>query len=452
MSNRGFGRFAPVLLLVLVAGAPAQSAPPIEYETFTLSNGLRFIVHEDHSAPVAAVDVWYDVGSAHEKPGRSGFAHLFEHLLFEETENLDKGDFDDYLTRAGGWNNGSTTEDRTNYFEMVPSNRVNLALWLEAERMANLRVTETNFEREREVVKEERRLRIDNQPYGEAFLTLDTLAADWPPYEHTVIGSMADLDAATVQDVIEFRDTHYVPNNAAVVVAGDVTVTQVRELAEELFGAIPRGPDRERLPAIPATPRTDGERRVVLEDELATIPLFMAAFNVPPHAHPDSYALTHLVSILGQGESSRLHQRLVKEERAALQVQARLGTRAGPSTVTIFALANQGVDVARLEALVWEEVERIKEGVTPRELEKAKNQMRASMIMGRQSVMQRAESLHHYRRYHGDIAEINTDMDRYSGVTATDVQRVAETYLTEANRTVVIALPSGAAAGREGES
>jgi predicted Zn-dependent peptidase len=286
---RSIPRLAIALGFSLLA-APVfgqQEVPPIELETFTLENGLKVIVHEDHSTPIVAVNIWYDVGSANEETGRSGFAHLFEHMLFQETTNLEPGEFKKHILEAGGTYNGTTNQDRTAYFETVPSNRVNMALWLEAERMENLTVTPENFDREREVVKEERRLRIDNQPYGEAFLTLDTLTADWPPYDHTVIGSMDDLNAATADDVLAFYERYYVPNNAALVISGDVELEQARELVEEYFGDIPRGPEMQALPEFTPTPRSDGERREVLQDDLANTPIFFAGYNIPPHDHPD---------------------------------------------------------------------------------------------------------------------------------------------------------------------
>jgi zinc protease len=428
--------------LLAAAAATAQSTPSIDYESFTLDNGLQFIIHEDHSVPVVHVQVWYDVGSAHEPEGRSGFAHLFEHMMFINTENLEQGEFDSFINRAGGNLNGTTNKDRTAYFETVPSNQVNVALWLEADRMRNLVVNEENFQREREVVKEERRLRVDNQPYGNSMMTVDTLAVDWEPYRHTVIGSMDDLDAATAADAREFYDRFYVPNNAAVVVAGDVTVEQVRGLAEEYFAGIPRGPDMAELPPVPPVPRTDGERRVTLEDDKATLPLFMSAYTLPPEDHEDTPALELLGRILMTGESSRMHQRLVKEEEAALQVFGGASSGMGPGTFAVYAVPNQGVDVGRIEGLLWEELERVRDdGVTERELEKAQNQTRASMIMSRLQVSSKAGMLQRYRRS-GDLSEINRALDKYTAVTADDLMRVARTYLTPENRTVVITVPA----------
>ena len=430
-----------VVGLAVAASAGAQSTPPIEYATFTLDNGLQFIVHEDHSVPMAHVQVWYDVGSAHEPEGRSGFAHLFEHLMFINTTHLEQGEFDEYINEAGGDLNGTTNKDRTAYYETIPSNRVNLALWLEADRMQNLVINEENFQREREVVKEERRLRVDNQPYGQASMTMDTLPMDWKPYRHTVIGSMDDLNAATAADARDFYHRFYVPNHAAIVVAGDVTVDEIRDLAERYFAAIPAGPEMPALPPIPATPRTDGERRAVLDAEKATLPLLQIAYTIPPEGDPDVKALELLGQILGGGESSRLYQRLVKEEQAAFQVFAGAGSGMGPGTFTAGALPNQGVSVEELESLIQEEIDRVKaDGVTARELQKVKNQRRAGTIMSRQTVMSKAIALQQYR-YQGDISKINTELDEYMAITAEDILRVARTYLRPANRTVVIAQP-----------
>ena len=421
----------------------AQSAPRLTYEEFRLDNGLRVLVHEDHSVPIVAVNLWYDVGSAHEELGRSGFAHLFEHMLFEETESLVSGDFSDLIQGSGGTYNGTTNEDRTAYFEIMPSNRLNLALWLEAERMRNLRVTSENFAREREVVKEERRMRIDNQPYGAAFLTLDTLATNYDPYRHTVIGSMEDLEAATTEDVMAFYRRFYVPNNATLVLAGDITVAQARALTEQYFGAIPRGPDVPALPPAPSVPRTDGERRVVIPDDKANTPLFMMAHTIPPASHDDVYALQLLASILTEGESSRVHERLVREEEAAAFIGGGLDARIGPGNFNLFALPNQGVTVERIEALLEDELRKIRDqGVTPRELQKAQNQARANTIMGRQTVFSISMDLQSARFYGGDVDRVNSDLERMSAVTVDDIRRVARTYLVPDNRTVVVAEPA----------
>jgi predicted Zn-dependent peptidase len=286
-------------------------------------------------------------------------------------------------------------------------------------------------------------MRIENQPYGVALgETLDTLMQDWVPYKHSVIGSMADLNAATTDDVRDFYRQYYVPNNATIAVAGDVSVAEVRKLAEEHFGSIPRGPEIAALPAPTPTPRTDGERRRTMEDRLATLPLVAVGYNIPPHDHEDTYALQLLASIFSTGESSRLNQRLVKDEKAALMVQSMLNSRIGPGAFLFYSLPNQGIEPGRLEALIDEEVEKLKgEGVTERELQKAKNQWRMSEVRRRQTAYGISEMLQHSRRYHSDPGAINTDLDRYMAVTVDDVRAAARKYLVPSNRTVITVLP-----------
>ncbi len=451
MTNLPTIRWYPPTLGALVALgliAPAASAqsieiPPIPIDTFTLDNGLYVIVSPDHSTPLVSVQVWYDVGSAHEAEGRSGFAHLFEHMLFEETEHLADDEISQLVQQAGGNYNGTTNTDRTAYYENLPSNRVNLSFWLHAERMARLVVSEENFERQREVVKEERRLRVDNQPYQNAGLTLDTLMTDYLPYRHTIIGSMADLDAATLEDVRSFYRQHYVPNNATLTVVGDVTTAQIRALAEEYFGDIPRGATPTPLPPASATPRTDGERRAEVPDPLAQLPLMWMAWNTPPANHPDQDALQILAQILSTGESSRLYRRLVNQEQAALAFIAQPDTRLGPGSFRMGALPNQGVELSRLEGLIEEEIQKvIQDGVTDREIEKALNQQRAGAIASRLTAQGKAQMLQSYRLFYGSPFEVNRDIERMEAVTADEVRRVARTYLVTENRTVVIAVPS----------
>jgi len=436
---------AAAALALLPAGSAAQSVtavPPIPVDTFSLANGLRVVVSPDHSTPVVAVNMWYNVGSAHEEEGRSGFAHLFEHMLFEETENLADGEMDLLVSRAGGIYNGTTNTDRTAYYEVLPSNRVNLAFWLHAERMGRLVVSGENFERQREVVKEERRMRLDNQPYSGAQAAQDTLAQDYEPYRHTVIGSMEDLNAARVEDVQRFHRAHYLPNNAVLAVAGDVTVEQVRTLAEEYFGWIPRGPEPASLPPFPPMPRSDGERRAELADPLAQLPLVFMNFGTPQGNHPDHDALAVLAQVFSTGESSRLHRRLVNQEEAALAFIATVDRRVGPGTMVFGAIPNQGVEVATVESLIQEEIVRLQEeGITDRELAKAKNQLRAQAVSARSTVQSKAELIQSFNLFYGSPFEVNRAVERLEAVTAEDVLRVARTYLVQENRTVVTARP-----------
>ncbi|MCB0127917.1 MAG: insulinase family protein, partial [Caldilineaceae bacterium] len=298
------------LLLALwltVSPAPvhAQDAGELNIVTYTLDNGLEVILVEDASAPTVAVDVWYDVGGANDPANRGGFAHLFEHLLFQGSDNVAPGEHFRLIAAAGGDANATTAIDRTNYFEVLPANQLPLALWLEAERLRSLDITQENFEREREVVKEEYRLRIENQPYGEAQLLWQTLPFDYAPYESSVIGSIAELEAATLEDVLAFRDAYYIPNNATLTVAGDIDVAQTRAMIEEYFGDIPAGDEPPMLPPYEFTIQETAEA-ITVTDPLAQVPATFIAYRIPPRDDPDYYALEVLARILGIGNSSRL--------------------------------------------------------------------------------------------------------------------------------------------------
>jgi predicted Zn-dependent peptidase len=380
------------------------------------------------------------VGSGYEEPGRSGFAHLFEHMMFEGSENVGPTEHFHHVANAGGTMNGSTTQDRTNYYETLPANRLNLGLWLESDRMRSLVITSEKFENQRETVKEERRQRVDNQPYGEAFLVSDTLCYDYLPYSHTVIGRMVDLDAAEVEDVQRFFDKFYQPRNAVLVIVGDIDQKKTMEMVEEYFGDIPGG---EVIPKLEGTePLNKGERRQVVDSPKANVPAIFVGYIAPPHKHADSPALSLLSSVLVDGESSRLHKRLVKQEEAAFGVFGFVDGRLGPSLFRLIAASNAGVDISVCEELMQEEIERIqKEGITEEELEKVKIQFKSDFISGRQTVMNKAEAIHHYVFFHDDLSEINTDLDRYLEVTTDDIKRVANKYLGKANRTVVVAQP-----------
>jgi predicted Zn-dependent peptidase len=436
--------FALVAVLAAFAttgyGKKENKAGYIEYQEYTLENGLRVVLSEDHSVPVVAVNVWYHVGSANEEPGHSGFAHLFEHMMFQGSENVGKGDHMKLVSDAGGSMNGSTDTDRTNYFETLPSNRLNLGLWLEADRMNSLAITSENFENQRETVKEERRQGIDNQPYGEAFLVSDTLGYDGWPYDHTVIGSMADLDAAHVSDVQEFFNRYYCPSNAVLVVVGDIDPKKTMALVEEYFGVIP--PGKASMFPIWNEPFNKGERRKDVDSPKANVPALFATYQAPPHKDPDSAALELLNSLLCDGESSRLHERLVKDEEAAFAVFGFVDGRIGPSQFRIIAASNAGVEISVCETLMDEEITKIQtNGITSEELEKVRTQFKSNFITSRQTNMSKAEQIHHYIWLHGDLALINSDLDRYLAVTAADIQRVAKKYLRPENRTMVIAAP-----------
>ncbi|MGH8236368.1 MAG: M16 family metallopeptidase [Steroidobacteraceae bacterium] len=441
------------MLAGLALAAPAalaapRSVPPIATTSFTLGNGLQFIVHEDHSTPIVAVVVYYDVGAAHDPPGRRGFAHLFEHLLFQETEHMKRGYLKRLVEGSGGFYNGATVDDSTLYLEVLPSNRLNLALWIEAERMARLRVTDENVQREREVVNEEDRMRRANQPYGKSHETLSTLATDYPPYDR--VSTMADLDAATAADVYDFYKQYYNPNSATVIISGNTTEAQVRTFAEQYFAGLPRGPDVAPLPPPTPTPRTSGERRATLTDGLAVVPRLDVAYNIPPRRHGDTNALWLLSTLLGEGESSRLHRRLVA------QASSLFDSKLGPGLLIFRVSPMQGIALTRLERLIEAEVRKLQSGdLAPHELEKAKNQLRAErvitdrMIDGRQTVLSKALWLQDAHLMYGDADAANTTLDKLLAVTAEDITRVARTYLVPANRTVVATVPGKPATGEK---
>jgi predicted Zn-dependent peptidase len=441
------------LLSMLPATLAAQQAGQIAFEQFTLPNGLRVIYSEDHSTPIVSVDVWYEVGSRNERPGRSGFAHLFEHMMFEGSAHVKKSEHGQLIERAGGNYNGSTAEDRTNYWETMPSNRLNLGLWLEADRMRSLAITEDNFENQRQAVKEERRLRVDNQPYAAAFsdgLTWPFDSTSCFPYAHTVIGSMADLDSAKVPDVQAFFDTYYAPDNATLVVVGDFNPTELRRLVNQYFAGVPSHPAPEAPRCETNIATAKGPVRREVRDAQANLDLVMRLYRIPEHRHADTPALEILNIILGQGESSRLNVSVVRHDKAALgtgTVMNPYGSRNGPGVFAVYGIVNQGVSSDRLDSLLSDQLDTIRtNGISAAELEKAKNALRAGFISNRETTLGKAEELHHYKTFHDSIDEINTDLDKMLAVTSDDVKRVAATYLTPANLTLLIvrAGPGGA--------
>ncbi|MFL5537942.1 MAG: M16 family metallopeptidase [Longimicrobiaceae bacterium] len=448
-------RSAAAALALLCAGrapaqAPAAAAGQVRFEDYRLPNGLRVLLAPNPATPVVAVDVWYAVGSRDERPGRTGFAHLFEHMMFQGSANVGKGEHFQLVERAGGADyNGTTNTDRTNYYQVLPANRLNLGLWLEADRMRSLAVTPENFTNQRDVVKEERRLRVENAPYGAAFNALLSEvvydASGCFGYAHSTIGSMDDLNAATVDSVRAFHDLYYRPNNATLVVAGGFDPAEARRLVQEYFGNIPAGPAPPRFPC--ARPFTAFPLRRTFRDANAQLPVVAAIYGIPPAGSADFAALQLLNVVLGQGESSRLYERLVKRERVAVQIIPFLAEREGPSLAVYGAIANQGVDPARIEALLEEEVARVRDqGVTPAELEKAKNQLRASAAQERQTALGVAEALQTALFNHGDPGWVNRTLAAALAVTPADLQRVARQYLSPTNRALAVVQPAAAPA------
>ena len=426
-----------VLFLFVVPFAAGQT---VRFTEHRLKNGLRVILSEDHSAPTYSIAVTYNVGSRDERDGRTGFAHLFEHMMFQGSENVGKGEHFIIIENNGGGMNGTTNSDRTEYYETLPANQLDLGLFLEADRMKSLAITAANLENQRETVKEERRGRYDNQPYGLTFDTLFETAYDNFAYKHSTIGSMEDLNAATLKDVADFFKTYYAPNNAVLTLAGDFNSKDALQKIEKYFGSIPAQPAPK--PPDMSEPKQNGERRKTLDDPLAQVARLDVAYKIPAGNTPDWYALYVLGEILATGQSSRLYQSLIREKQVAVQVQAGTFERRGPSLFLVDVFVAPGKDPKEVEKLVFDELERIKkEGVTDLELEKVRMAVKRAKVEQLQGTQFRARTLGEYAVFYNDPNVINTGNDKLMTVTKDQIQRVARTYLTDSNRTVLTTLP-----------
>ena len=417
----------------------------IDFQEFKLKNGLRVLLAEDHRAPTYSIAVTYNVGSRDERPGRTGFAHLFEHMLFQGSENVGKGEHFILVQNNGGSANGTTNADRTNYFETLPANQLELGIFLEADRMRAPAITQANFDNQRLTVQEERRQSYDNRPYGKTYEAVIDLAYDNFPYKHSTIGSMEDLNAATVQDTEAFFRTYYAPNNAVLSMVGDFKTEVALGLIKKYFEGIPA----QTPPAAPdvSEPEQKGERRKVLEDGFAQTPRLDIVYKIPPGNTPDSYALDFLGYVLSSGVSSRLYQKLVKDKELALSVYADAGEQRGPSLFWFSIMARPNTDLGELEKLLYEEISRVQnEGVADWEVTKVQMQLRRDRAQRLYSSRSRATALGHFAVYYNDPELINAIWRKYERVTRADVQRIARTYFKESNRTVVTTLPKAAAA------
>lgn len=433
-----------LLLAGLPAHASAQSVPRIPVEKTTLANGLEVLLHEDHSTPIVVVDTWYKVGSGDEKPGRTGFAHLFEHIMFMGSQNVPQGQFDKMLEAAGGNNNGSTTNDRTNYFESLPSNALPLALWLDADRMGRLLpvMDQKKLDLQRDVVKNERRQRVDNVPYGRANEMI--MAALFPaehPYHWPVIGSMADLSAASLDDVTQFFRTYYAPNNATLVIAGDFNRDSALVWVNRFFGGIPRGPQMPPRPVVPAV-SVARDTFLVLEDRV-TLPRLYETWHTGRIYSPDDAPLDVLADVLAGDKNSRLYKRLVFDMQVAQDVTAYQNSTRLDGYFQIFVTPKPGQTPARMAELVHEEIDRlVRDGVTERELARARNTRRTAFLDRLASVLGKADQLAEYNYFAGTPDYVQQDAARYDSVTPRDVQRVAAEYLTRP-KVVLTVVPNG---------
>jgi zinc protease len=440
---RAIGRgLAPVLAAVVCLGAAEK--PAVSFTDTRLKNGLRVIVSEDHTAPTVSVAVTYNVGSADERTGRTGFAHLFEHMMFKGSENVGPGEHPALVFNNGGTMNGTTNADRTLYFETMPANQLELALFLEGDRMKSLDINKANLDNQRNAVQEERRLRVDNQPYGQTFERTSDQAYDNPAYKHSVIGSMQDLNAATVDDVATFFKTYYAPNNAILSIVGDVDTKKTISLVEKYFGSIAHQPAPKR-PDL-TEPRHTAERRSTIEDPLARLARVDIVWIGPPAGSPDSDALDVLSDVLSGGRSSRLNQVIVREKQIATTAAAFPDESRGPGLFQALATVAPGKNPAEVEQAIYDEIEKVKSGpIADWEIEKARNSARRNAANAVTSTLQRAIQLGQDALFYDDPNRINTISDRIQKVTAADVQRAASKYLTQENRSVIITTPKAAA-------
>lgn len=445
---RGFRAFAAWSLFaaILIAAAQRSSAavppPKLQYEITTLPNGLTLITSEDHSTPIVHLNLTYHVGSKNEKPGRTGFAHLFEHLMFKGSKNVLPEAHTSYVASIGGQSNAYTTDDETVFWETVPSQYLPLILWLEADRMATLRIDKDTFTNEREVVKEERRMRVDNQPYGRLNEIIFDQAFTAHPYKHATIGSMADLEAASVDDVRDFYRTFYVPANATLTLVGDFETAQAVQLVTQYIGRVPKG-EREVPRDIPKEPPQTKEKRVTLQQPWP-LPAVVVSYHITYDGNPDSYPLHIAAKVLSDGQSSRIYKKLVYEKQMAVAAFGNANLIEDPNLFYAVAIVQPGHTPEEVAATLTAEIERLKtEPITDHELQRTKNQFARDYILGRESNQQKAGVLSHAIVIHRDIKTADGEFEIFQNITAGDVQRVARTYFTPENRMVLTILPNG---------
>jgi len=415
--------------------------PVTPIEQFTLDNGLRVVLNEDHSVPVVSVAVYYDVGSRNEREGRTGFAHLFEHMMFQGSENVPKAAHFQYISNAGGTMNGTTSSERTNYFETLPANQLPLALWLESDRMRSLSVTQENLDNQREAVKEEKRLRYDNQPYVNGFLRLFEMSFKNPANAHSTIGSMEDLDAATVEDIQEFFRIYYAPNNAVLSIAGDFDRAETQALVEKYFATIPR--QSAPPPVDVSEPVEVAQSRDTFLDKLAPVPAFALGWKIPTRRTPDFYALSLASNLLFEGESARLYQKLVKGEESVVQIQGGIDERRGPSGLFIVVIPKPDHDRTEIRESILNEIKDLAiAGPSAEEMEKLRNNLFNGAVRSRQSSIFRAQQIAEFALYDDDPELFNADLQNYLDVTAAQIRDAASRYLDTDNRVLLEIVPA----------
>jgi zinc protease len=428
---------AGLSLLFLSQAGQAQIQFPVEKQV--LDNGLTVLISEDHSAPVVTFQMWYHVGSKNERPGITGISHLCEHMMFRGSKNLGPEEHSRIVQANGGIDNASTSFDYTMYYEKLSSDKLELAMSLESERLKYLTPTDQNFPSERDVVAEERRMSVDNSPYGVVFEQLLNSAFTAHPYHWHVVGFMSDIQNITLDDLKQHYKTYYLPSNATAVVAGDVKPKEAMKLVEKYFGDIPFQPAPRQVSTV--EPEQRGER-ISYVHKIGQMPAFAVGYHIPEFGHPDIYPLTVAARILFTGQSSRLYQRMVYQDQSALAVSGDCFSLEDPGLFFVFAVMQQGKSAQEGEQTLFSELERLKtEPVSQQELAKAKNQLESEFVFGLQSVSDKGEEIGYYQTILGDYSRLFEEADRYQAVTAQDVMRVAQQYFGENNRTVAVLVP-----------
>jgi len=431
-------------LLILGTGLISRAqGNQITFTEYDLDNGLHVILHQDKSVPLVAVSVMYHVGSKNEQPDRTGFAHFFEHLMFAGSENIAPGQFANLVQQAGGDHNANTTQDRTFYYEVLPSNQLALGLWLEAERMRSAKIDKAAVETQRSVVKEEKKQRIDNQPYGTIQEKAFANAFTTHPYRWVPIGSDQYIDQATLDEFVDFYKTYYVPNNAVLSISGDIDLNQARELIQRYFATITRGTRTINRPTEQEAPQTAEKREIVFDE--VQLPAVVQAYHIPKQNSPDFYALSMLTTLLTGGESARLTKTLVDQQQVAAYVGAIPMELEDPGLFLTMAVANAGKEPDDLERALDAEIERVKkEPISDREFQKLRNQVENNFVQQYTTNLGVAEQLANYHLFYNDTNLINTELQKYLSVKKEDITRVANQYLTKENRVVLHYLPRAA--------
>lgn len=431
------------LLFILGSGLLQAQAPKINFTEYDLDNGMHVILHKDNSVPVVAVTIMYHVGSKNENPERTGFAHFFEHLMFEGSKNIPRGEYSKHVEKAGGVLNANTTWDRTFYYELLPSNQLELGLWLESERLLHGRVDSIGIKTQKGVVCEEIKQRVENTPYGSILQEVTKRAFKKHPYKWTVLGSADHIHAASDQDVLNFYKTFYVPNNAVLVIAGDIDIDETKEKVKKYFGSIPKGTKEIYRPK-DNEPALSVEVRDTIFDNIQ-LPAVIQAYRTPKQGTKDYYAMEMLSRVLSRGNSSRLYRSLVDEKQMALQVMAQPLPFEHSGLTLTFALPNIGIALDKVEAAMDAEMDKVKkELITEKEFEKLKNQIENQFVHSNSTIESRAGNLATYYTFFKNANLVNTELSKYMQVTREDIQKVAKKYLTKKNRVVLYYVPKNA--------